>query len=111
MPAPGPRLALLIYPQRAAHRIPELAAAFLILRRRSFDLTQLLEQLPLLGGELVRRPDVDPHVEIAVPAFAQTRQPFGAQPIRHVGLRSRLEPPPRLAELRWHPDFDAELRP
>src|SRR5438874_11209652 len=98
MPAPGPRLALLIYPQRTAHGVPELAAAFLILRRRSFDLTQLLEQLPLLGAQLVRRPDVDPHVEIAMSAFAQAWQPFGAQPIRHAGLRSRLDPQRRLAE-------------
>src|SRR5258705_4157820 len=82
--------------QGAANRVPKLAA--FLLRRGVFDLAQRLEHLPLLGRELGRRPDVNADVQVAVPPLAQARQPLGAYPIRHAGLRARLEPQRRLTE-------------
>src|SRR6185503_3889636 len=86
--------------------LPELP--LLLLGRRILDLAQLLQQLALLRRELVRGPDVDPHVQIAVPALAQPRQPFGADPVRHARLRAGLDPQHRLAERRRHLHLGAE---
>src|SRR6266550_643418 len=87
-------------PQRPANRVPELAA--LLLRRRVLHLTQLLQQLALLRRQLGRRPDMDADMQIAMAALAEARQAFGAQAVRHTGLRSRLDPQRRLAKRRGH---------
>src|SRR5947207_3760667 len=83
-------------PQRPANRVPELAA--LLLRRRVLHLTQLLQQLALLRRQLGRRPDMDADMQIAMAALAEARQAFGAQAVRHTGLRSGVDPQRRLAE-------------
>src|ERR1043166_3031354 len=70
--------------ERAPDRLPELAALFL-LRRGVLDLPQLLQQLALLGRHLGRRPDVNPHMQVAMTTFAEPRQPFVAQAIGHAG--------------------------
>src|SRR6266576_1426098 len=106
-PPPGPGLMLLLQPQRPPHRVPEGAAAGL-LGHRIFDLAELFEQLALLDRELVGGPDVHAHVEVAVPGFAEARQPFVAQAIRHAGLRARLHPQLGLAVRRRHLHVGAE---
>src|SRR6266513_489669 len=97
---------LLTVPQRSPNRIPKLAA--LLLRRGLFDLAQLLEQLTLLRRQLVRGPDVDPHVHVAVATFAQTRQALVADPVRHAGLGTGLETQRRLPVRRRHRDVCAQ---
>src|SRR4051812_39626639 len=102
------KMQLLTVSQRSSNRIPELAA--LLLRRRLFDLAQLLEQLALFRRQLVRGPDMDPHVQIAMAAFAQARQALAADPVRHAGLRAGLEAQRRLPVRRRHGDLRAQGR-
>src|SRR5438552_1794600 len=43
---------------------------------------------------------MNPHVEVTVTAFAEPREAFGAQAIRHARLGTGLDPKRRLAEWR-----------
>src|SRR5216117_3012340 len=74
--------------QRSFDLLPEdLGGVFR--RRTPLMLRELLEQLLLLGGELVRRPHA--HVQIAAPTLAQARQPLAAHTVNRAGLRSLLD--------------------
>src|SRR5881394_3636141 len=105
--APGARLILLIEAQRAPNRVPELAPA-LCLRRLVLHLAQRLQHLPLFGRELVRRPDVHAHVQVAMPALAEARQSLGAEAIGHARLRAGLDAQRTLAIGRGHLHVGAE---
>src|SRR5262249_50612206 len=106
-PASGTRR-IILEAQRPAHRIPELPAPALVLRRLVLDLAQLLQHLALLGAELVGRPDVHADVQVAMAALAQARQALGAQPVGHAGLRPRLDPQRALAIRGRHVHLGAE---
>src|SRR5438067_3826609 len=97
-------------PERLPQLLPELLADLLFGGRVALDRRKLLEQRPLLAGELRRRPDVDPHVEVATTALAHPGQALAADAIDHPGLGARSELERRVAVGRGHLELKIQPR-